>query len=134
MGFLHVDQYPHLVEILVAGDRMSEFETIDESKLVCNLLWLMGKLFKKPLKSPINLKRTKWLTNENFLGSYAFHALSAQEDTVDNLAKPIFSGSGKPTLLFAGEATDKKFMGYVNGAMNSGERAAEEVISFYRNK
>ena len=110
---------------------MLEFETTDDEKLIDDCLWLLEKLLKRPFNRPLKMQRTKWLTNENFLGSYSYHALSAQENTVTNIAKPICNKQGKPILLFAGEATDKRFMGYVNGAMNSGERAAKEIIDFY---
>lgn len=110
---------------------MREFETMEEGKLKNDVMWLLNKLLKKNLKYPINVKRTSWLTNENFLGSYSFHGLTAQDNTVENLAKPIFNSNGKLSLLFAGEATDKRFMGYVNGALRSGVRAAQEIIDFH---
>jgi spermine oxidase len=128
---LHVDQFPKVVQVFVAGDKMLEFETVDETELVDGCMWLLEKLLKKPLKRPINVMRTKWLTHENFLGSYAFHSFTAKDETVEDLAKPICSENGKPVLLFAGEATDKKYMGYVNGALRSGVRAAQEIIDFY---
>jgi monoamine oxidase len=109
---------------------MFKFETMDETKLLNDTMWFLEKLFKKPLPRPINIRRTNWLTNENFLGSYSFHALTAQNNSVENLARPIKSLSGKPAVLFAGEATDKFYMGYVNGGMNSGNRAAEKIIDF----
>jgi spermine oxidase len=110
---------------------MFEFETMDEAKLLNDTMWFLEKLFKKPLPRPINVKRTKWLTNENFLGSYSYQAMTYQDDTVENLARAINSPSGKPAVLFGGEATDKFYMGYVNGGMNSGNRAAQEIIDFY---
>ena len=110
---------------------MLEFETVDDEKLIDDCLWLLEKLLNRRLNRPMKMQRTKWLTNENFLGSYSFHSLSAQENTVENIAKPICNIEGKPFLHFAGEATDKRFMGYVNGAMNSGERAAKEIVDFY---
>lgn len=37
------------------------------------------------------------------------------------------------TLFFAGEATDEEDAGTVAGALNSGKRAAREVLSSFRN-
>jgi spermine oxidase len=110
---------------------MYQFETMDESKLLNDTMWFLEKLFKKTLPRPINVRRTNWMTNENFLGSYSFHAATAQDNTVENLARAIKGPSGKPAVLFAGEATDKFYMGYVNGGMNSGNRAAQEIIDFH---
>lgn len=56
-----------------------------------------------------------------------------EEATPIMLAKSILSIDKKPVVLFAGEATHEKYSGYTHGAVESGWRAGNEIIEFYKN-
>jgi monoamine oxidase len=45
-----------------------------------------------------------------------------------DLAEPIRKVDGKAFIHFAGEATDIVYPSFVQGAVNSGWRAADEII------
>lgn len=129
---MHVDENPNLVEMFIAGENMKEFETYDDSKIVEDLMWTLEKFTKKTLKRPMKMTRTRWLTNENFLGSYSiprsYKAPPGEKNSVQVLSEALFNFDNKPVVLFAGEATDEKYQGYVHGAARSGWRAAQEII------
>lgn len=127
---MHVDENPNLVEVMIAGDKIKQFEMAEDSKLIDDCMWLLEKFMKKSMKRPMNMKRSRWLTNENFLGSYSHPSLTSDTKSIQNLAEPLFSTDDKLALLFAGEATDETFQGYVHGAMRSGWRAAQELIDY----
>ena len=129
-SFTHVDGFDKLVEGLVAGEFMREFETYKDSKIIDDCMWFIEKFFKKPVKRPINIARTRWLTDENFLGSYSF-ACKGDGDSMDILGQPVLNADKKPILLFGGEATNGAHQGYVHGAYEMGLRVAQEVINFY---
>lgn len=129
-GFISVDDNPNLIQAFVAGENMKSFENFSDSKIIDDCMWILEKFLKKTLKRPINMTRTKWLTNENFLGSYSYLSIASDSNSNERLGQPIFDESGKPVILFGGEATDTRFSGYVHGAWRSGNRVAQDLISF----
>lgn len=74
--------------------------------------------------------RTSWGSLPNFRGSYSYRGLSATEAGVTNgdLATPIKNAKGKKFILFAGEATHNTHFSTVHGAIESGFRAAREIL------
>lgn len=133
IGFLHVDSHPNLLEGLLSGDKMREFETYSDAKIQSDCMWMLQKFLKRKLPQPIAMRRTKWLTRDNFLGSYSYLSMksAANNITSDDLATSIIGERNQPVLLFAGEATHKKFQGYAHGALDSGRNVANEIINFY---
>ena len=129
---MHVDNHPNLVEAFYAGGEMKEFETFPDSKILEDTMWLLEKFLGKKLKSPINMTRTRWLTDENFLGSYAYPSMLSDENSPVSLGKPVLKAQGNPVILFAGEATSKDHSGYVHGALESGRRVTQELIDYYQ--
>lgn len=128
---MHIDQQPNMIEGVLAGKLMREFETYEDAKIIKDCMWLLEKYLNKQLDRPINMTRTRWMTNENFLGSYAYPTFKMKENTVEEMRKPIVNDHGKPVILFGGEVTSKHNQGYVHGAMEEGWRVAKEVIDFY---
>ncbi|KAG5873650.1 hypothetical protein JTB14_004607 [Gonioctena quinquepunctata] len=77
--------------------------------------------------------RSKWNSNPHFCGSYVYVSLDQEEHnaTADCLTRPVMTKSGKETLLFAGEATSTTQYSTVHGAIETGYREAERLISKY---
>lgn len=132
-SFTRVDAMPNLLEAILAGPKMAEFELFDDEKVVNDCMWLLEKLLMQILPKPIAMKRTKWLTNPNFYGTYSYQSYLAGLNNVlpKDLGKSITNEDGKPLILFGGEATDEKFPSNAHGAVSSGWRVADEIISYY---
>jgi monoamine oxidase len=64
-----------------------------------------------------------WLTDPFSKGAYAYLPVNGVEHQL-TLAKPVAN-----TLFFAGEATSLGEIGTVHGAINSGQRAAREILA-----
>lgn len=126
-----VESFPHLLEAFVGGEKMREFEKISDEKLIEDIMWLLEKFLNKKLPQPSQMRRTNWLTNKNFLGTYSYIGMGSQNFNVGpkNLAEALKKSNGKSFLHFAGEATDFEFPGYAHGAVTSGYRAADEVLN-----
>ena len=79
------------------------------------------------------MRRTKWLTNPNFLGSYSYHSVGAWKFNITSkdLAQTLYNLRKTPEVLFAGEHTDDLYSSNTHGAVNSGFRAASELIKYY---
>jgi monoamine oxidase len=94
-----------------------------------DITWLFRRFVNPSVAAPIHIWRTSWTNQNNFRGSYSYMSV----DTIRNRVSPATLAeslmvNGRPVVLFAGEATDT-FYGYANGALTSGYRAAEEIVS-----
>ncbi|KAL7017834.1 hypothetical protein ACKWTF_010548 [Chironomus riparius] len=131
-----VESFPDLLEVFLAGDYVGTFENTDTEKVIADITWWLEKfaLYMKPVPRPLAVARTKWMTHEFFLGSYSYPSMAEEQNNVrtSDLAAPIINIDEKPILLFAGEATDSKFPSMAHGAVNSGFRAATEIIEYYQ--
>ena len=81
-----------------------------------------------PSWRPVAVHATSWTANPLFGGSYSYPRPAAPADAADRLAAPLACG-GLPTVCFAGEATHTRCFGTVAGAMLSGEREAERLLT-----
>jgi len=72
---------------------------------------------------PIAYKITRWRQDPFALGSYSYLAKGAKSKQRKDLAKHV-----DERITFCGEATDRDAPATVHGALNSGIRAAEEVM------
>ena len=70
--------------------------------------------------------RFRWATAPSFLGSYACYK-PGQYTTIAGAEGEAVDG-----LHFAGEHTSLAFQGFMNGAVESGERAAREILASLR--
>jgi spermine oxidase len=127
-GLFQVDSLPHLVEFAVVGESLRNFKLMTDEKVSHDSTWLLRRFLKTQFEPPINVIKTKWLTEDNFLGSYAYPSMTFNENSLKNLVEPILNSQGRPAILFAGEATSEKYQGYVHGALDSGWRVAQQLI------
>ena len=78
---------------------------------------------KSSLPQPVGYKVTRWAQDPFAYGSYSFLAKGAKSKQRKDLAKHV-----DERITFCGEATDRDAPATVHGALNSGGRAAEEVM------
>ena len=73
---------------------------------------------------------TRWLKNPYTLGSYSYREVDSDPLNLcpSHLAEPL-EVEGAPRVLFAGEATSDTHYTAVHGAMESGERAALDIVN-----
>lgn len=132
-AFYAVDQFPNILELFVGGPKINEFEARSDQQLIDDCMWMLEKFLGKSLPKPLNMTRTKWLTNDNFLGAYSYGSIEAEKANVGvkQIASSIKNTNDAPIILFAGEATDLKFPSMAHGAVRSGFTAAKKIIEFY---
>lgn len=113
---------------------MKQVENFDDAKVTNDVMWLLEKFMKKSLPRPTSIKRSRWLGNRNFLGTYSYPSMAAEQNNVSmkDLGQSLLSAEGKPEILFAGEATDELFYGTSNAAVRSGWKAASEIAAYLR--
>jgi monoamine oxidase len=101
-------------ELEDAGSGAFAAQSIDE------IAGLLGNDFRRKLKP---LAESRWAHDPFALGSYS-HALPGHAGDRAILASPI-----DERLFFAGEATSPNFFSTAHGALESGRRAAREVMA-----
>ena len=131
-NFYRVDRFPHEIEGLIAGKNLAQFELLDDMKVLNDSVWMLEKFLAKPLPRPINIVKTKWLTRDNYYGSYSYRSIAADRNGIipSHIGQSILNAASKPTVLFAGEATDDAFSSNAHGAVSSGWRVAKELIKY----
>lgn len=127
IGFDRVDQYNNMIEIYYTGTGTTAFEQMSDEKVLADVLWLIGKFLSKTIPQPTRMWRTRWESARNFLGSYSFASMSAYQNgaTISALYERLYDASGKPRILFAGEATHISQSSFAHGALLSGYREAD---------
>jgi len=112
--------------VTINGPKAAELSLEGENavnKLIQELDIVLESNASANLKSPFIIK--DWTVDPFIKGGYSYPMIGGGEADRTALAEPIDG-----TIFFAGEATDVKGdWGTVNGALNSAERAALEVIN-----
>ncbi|XP_024085452.1 peroxisomal N(1)-acetyl-spermine/spermidine oxidase-like isoform X2 [Cimex lectularius] len=88
---------------------------------------------KYDIPEPNHMTRSKWFSNPHFRGSYSFRSTITDKFKINTsvLRFPVINWD-KPMILFAGEATSEKFFSTTHGALETGLKAADCLINFYK--
>ena len=117
---------PVILEGFIAGERARAFAGKSESQIIDAVLAGLGRMAPgADLRALLRRARAvDWAADPFSKGAYSFPAVDGGLDTRRALAAPLGD-----SLFFAGEATDfHAEYATVHGALNSGERAALEVL------
>ncbi len=99
-------------------------ETLSDRELVRSGMDALREMFGRRIPDPSKVHITRWASDPFALGSYSHFAPgSSPEDSV-RLAAAV-----DQTLFFAGEACSSTHPATVHGAVDSGRRAAREMVS-----
>ncbi|KAI5636666.1 flavin containing amine oxidoreductase domain-containing protein [Phthorimaea operculella] len=84
---------------------------------------------------PTAMIRSKWYTNEFTRGAYSIDSMRSADlpSARSDLGAPILDSTGKPRVLFAGEATHPTRFANVHGAADSGHREAMRLLRLQEN-
>ena len=117
----------HMVTLLAGGRASDELRTILEQEggtgISKRLRWLGGGPREAPQVQWVSWERDPWAR-----GGYAVFSPAFDPALRDLLSR----GAGR--LLFAGAHTSRDYQGYMNGAVESGLRAANEIVTLERLK
>jgi len=130
---------PAILCVMASGKDAIFIETCKESKVISEVVEVLSYIFceESVPKKPLRYKITRWGSDKFSRGSYSFLPPGSNPNDYSILAKPSSATSksnnsaeiATSRLFWAGEHTNKKHPGTAHGAMESGLRAAEEVIS-----
>ncbi len=97
-------------------------EAYTDAKTVDEAMSVLKTIYGNSIPNPLGYKLTRWGKNPWSLGSYSYMATGASGADCDALTLPV---NGR--LFFAGEHTNRKYVGTVHGAYLSGISASAKV-------
>ncbi|XP_053306604.1 peroxisomal N(1)-acetyl-spermine/spermidine oxidase-like [Spea bombifrons] len=129
------EQVGHVLCGFIAGEESAFMETLTDEEVLSNMTAVLRQFTGDPnLSPPIRILRSRWHSEPYTRGSYSYVAVGNSGKNVDILAQPLPNDrkADKPLqVLFAGEATHRNFYSTTHGALLSGWREAERLISRY---
>ncbi|KAM5324048.1 peroxisomal N(1)-acetyl-spermine/spermidine oxidase isoform 2-T2 [Glossophaga mutica] len=122
----------HVLCGFIAGLESEFMETLSDEEVLLSLTGLLRRVTGNPqLPAPKSMLRTRWHSAPYTRGSYSYVAVGSTGDDIDLLAEPLPVDREKAQLqvLFAGEATHRTFYSTTHGALLSGWREADRLIT-----
>ncbi|GAB4494596.1 MAG: FAD-dependent oxidoreductase [Anaerolineales bacterium] len=108
-----------------AGAYARTLETQTDAQIVQSAMDTLRQIYGAEIPQPLDYRITRWAQDPFALGSYSFLGVNATPKDYDTLAQPVGA-----RLFFAGEHTQRDYPSTVHGAYLSGERAADQMLSF----
>uniref|UniRef100_A0AAG5D0M3 Amine oxidase domain-containing protein n=1 Tax=Anopheles atroparvus TaxID=41427 RepID=A0AAG5D0M3_ANOAO len=129
-----IDNQPNVVSAWINGAAGRQAELLPEATIVDGVLHVLGIFVKNMRFGKVQaVLRSNWSSDRHFRGSYSSRSMTTEQLNTGAkfLATPLINDSGKPVVLFAGEATNQKRFSTVHGAIESGRREADRLLIFY---
>jgi monoamine oxidase len=97
-------------------------EAYTDAQTISEAMSVLKTIYGNSIPNPTGYKLTRWAKNPWSFGSYSYMATGASGADCDALTVPINN-----KLFFAGEHTNKQYLGTVHGAYLSGLRVSSKV-------
>lgn len=136
-GIVRLHSNPRVLMVWMSGEAAEHVETLDDDSIAHTLTGVLRQyLNNRTIPPPVGLLKSKWHSNPYVRGSYSYVAAGSSGADIDSLAEPVCipceKRPDKLAICFAGEATHRTFYSTTHGAMLSGQREAERIISDVR--
>ncbi|KAM9365198.1 peroxisomal N(1)-acetyl-spermine/spermidine oxidase-like [Pholidichthys leucotaenia] len=128
------ERYGHILCGWIAGHESEHMETLSDQEVAQAVTQLIRRFTGNPIISPKRILRSQWFIDPWTCGSYSYLAKGCSEQDLDNMMEPLppKGSQSKPLqVLFAGEATHPYYFSTVHGALTTGWREADRLISHY---
>ncbi|XP_053389187.1 spermine oxidase-like [Mercenaria mercenaria] len=116
----------------ISGDGAEYMETLSDEEIGKTCVQLLRQfLGNKDIPNAKAVLVSRWCSNPFVLGSYFYQTKTMIPGEQKILSEPLTTTSGKPVVMFAGEALTNCC---THGARDSGIQQAEKVIDLYQGK
>ncbi|XP_026209571.1 peroxisomal N(1)-acetyl-spermine/spermidine oxidase-like isoform X2 [Anabas testudineus] len=118
----------------IAGHESEYMETLPEEEVRQAITQLVRTFTGKPTITPKRILRSQWFHDPWTCGSYSHPAIGCSAQDLKNMMGPLPTKGSKSQplqVLFAGEATHPCYYSSVHGALLTGWREADRLISHY---
>ncbi|XP_033956157.1 peroxisomal N(1)-acetyl-spermine/spermidine oxidase-like isoform X1 [Pseudochaenichthys georgianus] len=134
------ERYGHVLCGWIAGHESEYMETLSEQEVTHTMTQLIHSTLRltvclgNPTVTPRRALRSQWFHDPWTCGSYSYPGKGCSVQDLENMMEPLpTDGSLLQPLqvLFAGEATHTCYFSTVHGALLTGWREADRLISHY---
>ncbi|KAJ4948859.1 hypothetical protein JOQ06_020382 [Pogonophryne albipinna] len=128
------ERYGHVLCGWIAGHESEYMETLSEQEVTHTMTQLIRRFTGNPTVTPRRALRSQWFHDPWTYGSYSYPGKGCSVQDLENMMEPLpTDGSLLQPLqvLFAGEATHTCYFSTVHGALLTGWREADRLISHY---
>lgn len=116
----------------IAGHESEYMETLSEQEVTHCITQLVRRFTGNPTLTPKRILRSQWFHDPWTYGSYSFPGKLCSAQDLENMMEPLPTKGSQPLqVLFAGEATHPCYYSTVHGAVLTGWREADRLISHY---
>ncbi|XP_029949541.1 spermine oxidase-like [Salarias fasciatus] len=131
------ERYGYMLSGWICGQEALYMERCDDETVAEICTELLRRFTGNPdIPKPRRILRSSWGSNPYIRGSYSFTRVGSSGADCERLAMPLpYANCTKaPPLqvLFAGEATHRKYYSTAHGALMSGQREATRLTEMYR--
>ncbi|XP_061627753.1 spermine oxidase isoform X2 [Phyllopteryx taeniolatus] len=131
------ERYGYMLSGWVCGEEALYMERCDDETVAETCTELLRLFTGNPnIPKPRRILRSSWGSNQYFRGSYAYTRVGSSGEDFESLAMPLPYGNSTKApalqLLFAGEATHRKYYSTTHGALMSGQREAYRLVEMYQ--
>ncbi|CAL8272594.1 unnamed protein product [Gadus morhua 'NCC'] len=130
-------RYGHVLNGWICGEEALLMERYDDDTVAETCTELLRRFTGNPdIPKPRRILRSSWGSNPYIRGSYSFTRVGSSGGDFERLATPLpcADSTKAPPLqvLFAGEATHRKYYSTTHGALLSGQREANRLVEMYQ--
>ncbi|XP_068206582.1 peroxisomal N(1)-acetyl-spermine/spermidine oxidase-like isoform X2 [Palaemon carinicauda] len=133
---MSVHQQESVLQVFVTGHHATAMESLSEHTVQRHLQSLLSNITNTEVPQPTFFRRSQWGLNPWTRGSYSsFVTVEGEKAGLDSRMSfqiPLENSKGNKVVLWAGEHTHNTHYSTVDGAMDSGLRAASEVLSLLK--
>ncbi|XP_061883076.1 spermine oxidase isoform X1 [Entelurus aequoreus] len=131
------ERYGYMLSGWICGQEALFMERCDDETVAEACTELLRHFTGNPdIPKPRRILRSSWGSNSYFRGSYSYTRVGSSGGDFERLAMPLpYANRTKaPPLqvLFAGEATHRKYYSTTHGALLSGQREAKRLVEMYQ--
>ncbi|XP_068223289.1 uncharacterized protein [Palaemon carinicauda] len=131
-----VHQQPNILEMFVTGDDARRMESLPEGVVRQHILHLFRSFSGLEVPEPTFFKRSKWGLDPWKRGSYcSIVTMEGVESGIQSrreFTTPLRNSKGVEVVLWAGEHTHDTRFCTVDGAMETGEREAQNLLEILK--
>ena len=124
--FVNVKKFHPTVNALMTfayADYARQTEAMSDAQIIDEIMVHLKDIYGNGIPYPTHMLRTKWQSNENSFGSYAYTAMDTEMRHFEDIAEEV-----NDKLFFGGEHTEVDYFSTVHGAYLSGLREAAKII------
>ncbi|XP_026211777.1 peroxisomal N(1)-acetyl-spermine/spermidine oxidase [Anabas testudineus] len=128
------ERYGHILCGWIAGHESEYMETLSEQEVTHAITQLIRRFTGNPILTPKRILRSQWFHDPWTCGSYTCPGKGCSAQDLENMMEslPTKGSQSQPLqVMFAGEATHPFYFSTVHGALLSGWREADRLISHY---